>query len=88
MTGATRGATDAELAARIDIDGTGRSERDLGAPHRGQLLRGDALSRRIAAWLEAVSRNPEWLRLDGRRVALLGAARRRARSRLGSLACQ
>jgi hypothetical protein len=55
-------------------------------PYLGQRLRGDALRRRIECWVDegiiepsaagallTVIENPDWLRLEGRRVALLGA---------------
>src|SRR3954452_4370043 len=68
------------------IEGTAEPSRELVVPYLGERLRGDALRRRIDAWieggiiepssataLETVVRNPDWLRLDGRRVAVLGA---------------
>jgi hypothetical protein len=68
------------------IEGAGQPEDELVVSYLGERLRGDALRRRIdasansgimepsaAAALEAVIENPEWLRLEGRRIALLGA---------------
>jgi hypothetical protein len=79
------------LAPAVDlkteiIEGTSEPARELVIPYLGERLRGDALRRRIEAWvsggiiepsaataLEIVLRNLDWLRLDGRRVAVLGA---------------
>src|SRR4051794_6641775 len=79
------------LAAAVEfnteiIEGTAEPSRELVVPYLGERLRGDALRRRIDAWieggiiepsaataLETVVRNPDWLRIDGRRVAVLGA---------------
>ena len=68
------------------IVGVGDPETELSLPYRGQRLRGDAIRRRIDAWVddgiaeptlaEAVGRvleHPEWLRLEGHTVAVLGA---------------
>jgi hypothetical protein len=68
------------------VAGTGQAERELSLPYRGGRLRGDELRRRIDGWVaagviepscaEAVRRvlaNPDWLCLDGQRVAVLGA---------------
>ncbi len=68
------------------IRGEGEPARELVVPYLGQELRGDALRRRLAVWvahgviepsaaaaLERVLANPEWLRLEGRRVAVIGA---------------
>jgi hypothetical protein len=66
----------------------GRDEplRELALPYRGERLRGDELRRRVDAWVEAgvveptvsdaietVLANPDWLRLEGHTVAVLGA---------------
>ncbi len=66
----------------------GRAEpvRELVLPYRGERLRGDEIRRRVAAWvgagvvepsvsdaIEAVLAHPDWLRLDGHTVAVLGA---------------
>jgi hypothetical protein len=75
---------------------TGRPDRrvrELELPYAGELLRGAALHRQLDRWVSAgvvepsfaeavrlVMANPDWLRLDGHRVVLLGAA-----SQLGPL---
>jgi len=59
---------------------------ELVVPYRGRKLRGDSLRRQLADWvsrgiiepsalsaINLVMENPDWLRLDGQRVALLGA---------------
>ena len=66
----------------------GRAEpvRELVLPYRGERLRGDEIRRRVAGWveagvvepsvsdaIEAVLAHPDWLRLDGHTVAVLGA---------------
>ena len=71
----------------VAVTGTGTPERELSLPFHGQRLRGDALRARLDAWVtegalepsaadavRAVMTHPEWLRLDGRTVAVLGAA--------------
>jgi hypothetical protein len=71
----------------------GSRARELELPYARQLLRGTALHRQLDRWVTAgvvepplaeavrlVMANPDWLRLDGHRVALLGAA-----SQLGPL---
>ena len=70
----------------IEVRGEGEPETDLSLPYHGRRLRGDALHDRLDAWVldgvmeptaaEAVRRvmdNPDWLRLEGRTVAVLGA---------------
>ena len=69
-----------------EVRGSADPERELTLPFRGERLRGDQLRRRIEAWVsdgvaepslaEAVERvldNPDWLRLEGHTVAVLGA---------------
>lgn len=69
-----------------EIHGTGEPVRELVLPYRGGRLRGDDLRRRLDSWVdagvvepsvveavEAVLANPDWLRLEGRTVAVLGA---------------
>jgi len=59
---------------------------ELLVPYLGQQLRGDALRRRLAVWVahgviepsaasavERVLANPDWLRLEGRRIVVVGA---------------
>ncbi len=72
--------------ATATVHGTGEAESEFSLPYRGGRLRGDALARRLDAWvaagviepscadaLRAVAAHPEWLRLPGRTVAVLGA---------------
>ncbi len=69
------------------IRGEGAPDRTLSVPYAGERLSGDALRRRLAAWVdagtveptcaEAVQRvidNPDWLDLSDRTVVVLGAA--------------
>ncbi len=66
--------------------GTAEPERELSLPFRGERLRGDALRRRLDAWVEngivepsaaeavrTVIAHPEWLALPGTTVVVLGA---------------
>ncbi len=68
------------------VHGTGEAEREFALPYHGDRLRGDALARKLAAWVTAgiieptcadaireVAAHPEWLRLPGQTVAVLGA---------------
>ncbi len=68
------------------IVGSGEPVVDLIVPHKGQQLAGDPLRRQLGDWvhrgiiepsaaiaLNQVMDNPDWLRLEGRRVAVLGA---------------
>ncbi len=72
--------------ATATLAGTEEAETRLALPYRGQLLRGDDLARRLEAWVSAgvlepscadalrtVAAHPEWLRLSGRTVVMLGA---------------
>jgi hypothetical protein len=83
-----------ELAAEVDrplatttVTGSGTPEREVALPYRGDLLRGDALRRRLDAWVASgviepscaeavreVAANPDWLDLSDLRVVALGAA--------------
>ncbi|NUR07416.1 MAG: hypothetical protein HOQ45_10425 [Nocardioidaceae bacterium] len=69
-----------------EVRGTGDPERELTLPFHGERLRGDDVRRRVDAWVAdgvaeptlaeavgAVLANPDWLRLEGRTVAVLGA---------------
>ncbi|MGL5866851.1 MAG: hypothetical protein ACRCYX_13465 [Dermatophilaceae bacterium] len=69
------------------VEGRGEPETALTIPYRGQRIGGDHLRRRLDAWVDAgvvepslrdavgaVLDHPEWLRLDGRTVVVLGAA--------------
>jgi hypothetical protein len=66
--------------------GAAEPERELSLPFRGERLRGDALQRRLDAWVEngivepsaaeavrTVVAHPEWLALPGTTVVVLGA---------------
>jgi hypothetical protein len=68
------------------LTGTGRPARELAVPYRGRELRGAELRAQLEEWRDrgvvepsfaaavaTVSEHPEWLRLEGRRVAVLGA---------------
>ena len=68
------------------VHGTGEAEREFSLPYHGERLRGDALARKLDAWvtagiieptcadaIRAVAAHPEWLRLPGRTVVALGA---------------
>ena len=72
--------------ATVAVSGTGDAERELSLPYHGETLRGIALLRRLDAWVAdgviepscadavaAVAAHPEWLRLPGRTIAVLGA---------------
>jgi hypothetical protein len=74
-----------EVAA-VAVTGTGVAERELSVPYRGDRLRGDALLRRLDAWVtdgviepscadavRAVAAQPDWLALPGRTIVVLGA---------------
>ena len=67
--------------------GEGEPDTALTIPYHGRRLAGDDLRRRLDAWVDdgvveptlrdavgAVMDNPEWLRLEGRTVVVLGAA--------------
>src|SRR5580693_2618039 len=70
----------------VTVSGTGQAGEGLSLPYRGDGLRGDALLRRLEAWVDdgviepscaaavrTVAAHPEWLRLPGHTVAVLGA---------------
>jgi hypothetical protein len=70
----------------VTVSGTGQAGEGLSLPYRGDGLRGDALLRRLEAWVDdgviepscaaavrTVAAHPEWLPLPGRTVAVLGA---------------
>lgn len=76
----------ARSLATVAVSGTGEPEPELTVPYRGAQLRGDELARQLDAWVSggivepscaeavrAVIAHPQWLRLDGRTVAVLGA---------------
>ena len=74
------------FVATVTVPGAGEAENELSLPYHGELLRGSALSRRLETWADngviepscadavrTVAAHPEWLRLRGRTVAVLGA---------------
>ena len=74
------------LISTVTVPGTGPPGDGLSLPYHGDGLRGDALLRRLATWVDdgviepscaaavrTVAAHPEWLRLPGRTVAVLGA---------------
>jgi hypothetical protein len=79
-------AAAARTLETVEVRGEGDRVEDVVVPYRGRLLVGDALQRQLDEWAaqgvlepsaaEAVGRvaaNPDWLRLEGRTVAVLGA---------------
>jgi hypothetical protein len=71
----------------VTVTGSGRPEREVVLPYRRELVRGDALHRRLDAWAAAgtiepscaeavreVAANPDWLDLSDQRLVVLGAA--------------
>ena len=74
------------FVATVTVPGTGEAESELSLPYQGERLRGGALLRRLETWADngviepscadavrTVAAHPEWLRLPGRTVAVLGA---------------
>jgi len=72
--------------ATVAVDGQADPQQQLAVPYRGRTLVGDGLRRQLATWVEdgiieptvveaidLVLANPDWLRLEGRTVAVLGA---------------
>jgi hypothetical protein len=70
----------------VEVHGDAEPETELSLPYHGERLRGDELLRRLDGWAEdgviepscaaavrEVVAHPEWLRLEGRTVAVLGA---------------
>ena len=79
-------AGEGERLETATVRGTGRRSTELSIPLHGDRLRGDALHRRLDAWVEAgvmepsaadavrtVMANPDWLDLAGHRLVVLGA---------------
>jgi hypothetical protein len=71
---------------QVEMSGTAAAADELVLPYRGDRLRGDAIRRRVDSWVEAgvvepsvadavgaVLTNPDWLRLDGHTLAVIGA---------------
>jgi hypothetical protein len=74
------------LVTTVTVPGAGQADESLSLPYHGDRLRGDALLRRLDAWVDngviepscaaairTVAAHPEWLRLPGRTVIVLGA---------------
>ena len=74
------------LITTVTVPGAGEAADGLSLPYRGVGLRGGALLRRLETWVDdgviepscadavrTVAAHPEWLRLPGRTVAVLGA---------------
>ena len=74
------------LVTTVTVPGAGQAGEGLSLPYHGDGLRGDALLRRLEAWVDngviepscaaavrTVEAHPEWLRLPGHTVAVLGA---------------
>jgi len=77
---------DREAIEGVEVKGNGEPVRELVLPYRGDRLRGEDIRRRVADWvvagvveptvaeaIEQVLANPDWLRLEGHTVAVLGA---------------
>ena len=75
-----------EVLGTEQVRGTGDPERELTLPYRGERLRGDALHRRLDAWVadgvveascaqavREVAAHPEWLDTSDVQVVVLGA---------------
>ncbi|WP_027860141.1 hypothetical protein [Marmoricola sp. URHB0036] len=70
----------------VEVVGNGQPVEELVLPYHGERLRGSGIRRRLEAWADAgiveptvgeavglILDNPDWLRLDGHTVAVLGA---------------
>jgi hypothetical protein len=83
-----RDAEDAPVSRQLTtVEVAGEAEpTGLALPYRGELLRGDELRRQVGRWvadgivepsvapaIDEVIANPDWLRLEGQTVAVLGA---------------
>ena len=84
--GALLSAPAEQCFTAVTVPGTGQAAEELSLPYRGDRLRGGALLRRLDAWVgsgviepscadavRTVAAHPEWLRLPGRTIAVLGA---------------
>jgi hypothetical protein len=78
--------SDGPAPATAEIKGSGEAETEVSLPYHGERLRGDDVRRRVDDWVangvaepslgeavDAVIAHPDWLRLEGRTVAVLGA---------------
>jgi hypothetical protein len=78
--------TPTEPLETVTLHGEAKPERELILPYRGELLRGDALLRRLDRWVEQgtiepscaeaireVAAEPDWLDLSDQRLVVLGA---------------
>ncbi|MFI7547105.1 hypothetical protein [Actinoplanes sp. NPDC049599] len=78
--------TPARPLETVTVRGDGKPEQELIVPYRGELLRGDALLRRLDRWVEQgtiepscaaavreVAAEPDWLDLSDQRIVVLGA---------------
>jgi hypothetical protein len=74
------------LVSTVTVQGAGQAGECLSLPYHGDALRGDALLRRLEAWVDngviepscaaavrTVAAHPEWLHLPGHTVVVLGA---------------
>ncbi|WP_229052913.1 hypothetical protein [Aeromicrobium sp. Leaf350] len=86
LTEAIDSAPLAQMLKTTPVDGGAEPETELSVPYRGERLRGAALEAQLVAWLDngiitpscadavrTVMANPEWLRLEGDTVVVLGA---------------
>lgn len=77
---------DGRVLRTVEVLGEGEPETSFSLPHHGRRLRGDELEYQLDTWVAAgvmepsaaaavrlVVDNPEWLRLEGHTVAVLGA---------------
>jgi hypothetical protein len=80
------GASATRTLGTVEVTGDAEPETELALPYRGRVLRGQELRAQLQEWtgqgvlepsaadaVREVAAHPEWLRLDGRTVAVLGA---------------
>jgi hypothetical protein len=80
------GAQPERTLRTVEVAGESEPQTELGLPYRGRVLRGRDLRAQLQEWVRRgvletsaadavaeVADHPEWLRLDGRTVAVLGA---------------
>ena len=81
-----QGADETATPVTATVGGDGPVDKELSLPYHGERLRGDAIKRRLDAWIaagviepscaeaiRAVQANPDWLDLGDTRVVALGA---------------